>query len=220
MDARILGELQRTIEAQGYAVERITGEAGSAPFLRVRRPNGSALDVHNVPEWWGVLRARRNTALRACGAPPLPAPDPDVKDAASAVQVLLASCPELTVAWHALCTLMGAHDASEIGIFNVIGHVVLPALGSLLTSGRDSRFEDSYPGALPQEERQRQDLLRRIYAAFDRWAASGDPSIRDATVHEMTEGGYGSLSDADLLRGAGPALRVLVKRLVDIPPPY
>jgi hypothetical protein len=137
-----------------------------------------------------------------------------VVDLAGAFNSLLTLCPELAPAWQALRELMGEGDADSIGVYNVLGSIVLPALATLLTDGRDSMFEDQYPGTLPKTEAQRQDLISRIYLAVDMWAASPNVTIQEATdIEFVVDGGWGSFVDRDLLlRNAGPNLRALADR--------
>jgi hypothetical protein len=137
-----------------------------------------------------------------------------VADFADVAESLLTLCPELLVAWQANCELTGDDKATDTDIYNVIETIVLPALGTLLSAGRDSGFEDMYPGTLPRTEIERQDLTNRIYIAIDLWAGSPNVTIREATFLEfVAEGGWGPFIDADsLLRQAGPNLRALAER--------
>jgi hypothetical protein len=61
--------------------------------------------------------------------------DPDAAYPAAVrigVERLLDRCPELGDEWVATCELMESRDAAEIGLYNVIGQVVKPALGKAL----------------------------------------------------------------------------------------
>lgn len=138
----------------------------------------------------------------------------EIDDLESATVSLLGLCPELTPAWEAYCRLMGTSNAIEIGVHNILGFIVLPALATLLTSGKDSSFEDLYPGVLPRVKEGNQDLIARIYSAIDMWAGSPVVEIADAVYLDLVvEGGWGQFVDAGmLLRQAGPRLRALADR--------
>jgi len=127
-----------------------------------------------------------------------------------AVDGLLAACPELVPAWAELAESMQSEDALEVGIYNVLGQVVLPAVAYLLGEEgnaalpiRDPAFAD-----LPDiGTRQASDLVVRIYKELDRWASSSDESLRGAVWIEFVEAGYGSLTVEDLTAHAGPIIQ-------------
>jgi hypothetical protein len=105
--------------------------------------------------------------------------DPDAAYPAAVrigVERLLDRCPELGDEWVATCELMESRDAAEIGLYNVIGQVVKPALGKALGLPGDLLGSHSQPGSwqaarvAPDEDPL--DLAGRIYEVVDEWAAS------------------------------------------------
>lgn len=136
--------------------------------------------------------------------PPVPATYEQALDG------LLAACPELGRTWLALADWMDEHDASGVGIYNIIGQLVLPSIVYLLGDQdyadlprRDNDYSElPKPGTPAAEE-----FLRRLYGAIDEWAGSPNAEIHNAVYIEFVESGYSNLSVEDLLRYAGPRLR-------------
>jgi hypothetical protein len=79
----------------------------------------------------------------------------------------------------ATCELMESRDAAEIGLYNIIGQVVKPALGKALGLPGDLLGSHSQPGgwqaATVAPDEDQLDLARRIYEVLDEWAASVSP---------------------------------------------
>ena len=158
----------------------------------------------------------------AGGSPP--------SDATEAVVLLLKLCPEFEPAWSDLCELMGEQTGESVGIYNVFGHLVLPFLLYALDGDSGSDFDIPYLGPAPKvaarhrstfrdEDQwaetpprgtpQLDNLVDRLYAVLDLWAATGDRSLRDAVYIEVIEAGYVDLSIEDLLSRGGPNIRAL-----------
>jgi hypothetical protein len=156
--------------------------------------------------------------------------EPPPANATEAVEVLLRICPEFGPAWSELCELMGEQSGSLVGIYNVFGHMVLPFLLYALDADTGSGFDIPYLGcardvggahrsAFVHEGQwahmpargtgQLEDLVGRLYAVLDLWAATDDRMLRDALYVEMVETGYVDLSPQGLLRRAGQNLRAL-----------
>ncbi|HET9059758.1 MAG TPA: hypothetical protein VFN61_07540 [Acidimicrobiales bacterium] len=151
-------------------------------------------------------------------------------NATDAVDLLLRICPEFGPAWSSLRELMGEEPAISVGIYNVFGQIVLPFLLYALDGDTGSDFHIPYLGcaadvgdahrrafrdeaqwaAMPARgTRQLEDLVGRLYAVLDLWAATDDRSLRDALYVEMAETGYVDLSSEVLLGYAGNNLRAL-----------
>lgn len=127
-----------------------------------------------------------------------------------AVDLLRAECPELEPAWCSLVALMGSDEAFDVGIYNVLGQMVLPSVAYLLQDAkyaalpeRDPDFAHLPSPATPEAE----GFLTRLYAVLDSWAASPEESLNEAIFIEFAESGYSTLSVSDLVRYAGPRLR-------------
>src|SRR5688572_26662011 len=88
--------------------------------------------------------------------------------------------------------------------------MVLPAVAYLLKSPAHSDMPDRDPdfALLPRPgTAEGDDLLRRIYAVMDAWAASPKATLEDAVYIEFVESGYAQLTVDDLMRFAGPVMR-------------
>ncbi len=107
---------------------------------------------------------------------------------------------------------MESEAADEVGLYNVVGQMLLPAIAYLL---RDPAY-----AALPQRDpdfaelptpdsTEGADFLSRAYAVVDCWAASGNSDLQNLVGVEFIEAGYSSLSVDDLTRHGGPHLQRL-----------
>jgi hypothetical protein len=122
-----------------------------------------------------------------------------------AVALLIERCPELEPTWVHLRAEMGG----EVGIYNVFGGVVLPALSALLTT---TAVTDRFKDVVPARAIERSDLIGRLYEVLDGWAVSRSAAIQEAVVVELTVGGYGGvLTVPEMLAHAGPDLRALIE---------
>jgi hypothetical protein len=126
---------------------------------------------------------------------------------------------------------MGEQTGATVGIYSVFGQIILPFLLYALDGDTESVvFDIPYLGrapdvaaahrstfrdsdqwaAMPRRATARlENLVGRLYAVLDLWAATEDRSLRDAVYIEMLEGGYVDLRAEDLLSCAGPKLRAL-----------
>lgn len=106
--------------------------------------------------------------------------------------------------------MMGTAEADAVGIYNVIGQLVLPTVAYLLGDPEYAQLPTADPNfnGLPSPVSGDADhMLGRLYAVLDTWAASPYVYFRNAMFIEFVESGYSSLTVDDLLRYAGPALR-------------
>jgi hypothetical protein len=89
-------------------------------------------------------------------------------------------------------------------------HAILPALRQLLDPA--DLPHTAPPGVADATP---QDLLPRLYAVIECAALSTDEGLHTAIATELGDGGYGRLSQADLLICAGPG----TGRLINGPEP-
>jgi hypothetical protein len=72
---------------------------------------------------------------------------------------------------------MDADPPGEVGIYNVFGQIVLPALQALLTAKPST---DQFEKIIGASESDRSELVGRLYEVLDRWAAATAQEIREA----------------------------------------
>jgi hypothetical protein len=148
-----------------------------------------------------------------------------------AVALLLDRCSELIPAWEELRGLFGDNKDEPIGIYIVLGQVILPFLLRALP-GSDAWGEDAHVRAdaqrrsmrdkavwarMPSDQAGVEELLSRLYQVIDLWTASPSVELRHAVWTELVETGYVDLTVEDLVSHGGPLLRAMVNQATPNP---
>ena len=141
------------------------------------------------------------------------------RDASEAVDLLLRGCPELQTAWNELCRWTEATNGNDVGIYVVIGQMVLPLIVYASVASHPDEHGNRTRNTLRGEQEWREmpdrgskeleSLLGRLYEWIDLCAAS--PNLVDAIYIEFIETGYSDLTSAELVAPGGPALKALAE---------